>query len=66
MDDKKFVTPNPFSKEMGIPRDFLRARIARGEVPGFRSGNRFYINRELFLRQLEAECMRNAATEPRQ
>lgn len=56
-----YSTANRFSRDHGVPRDFIRRLIAEGRCPGFYSGKAFRINEEMFLAQLEAECKRNAA-----
>ena len=39
------------------------ADIRNEIVPGFQTGNRFYINAPLYLAAIEAECLRNAGKE---
>lgn len=38
----------------------IRRDIQKGIVPGFRVGNRFYINSPQYIAVIEAECLRNA------
>ena len=38
----------------------IRREIHQGIVPGFKVGNRFYINAPQYIAAIEAECLRNA------
>lgn len=41
----------------------IRKEVKQGIVPGFWSGNRFYINATQYIAAIEAECLRNAGKE---
>lgn len=51
---------NELNKKYGIPRDFIRKRIAEKRCPGFFSGKRFCIDQDAFLEMLKQECQENA------
>ena len=43
-----------------ISEHYLRCMVARGECPGFRSGNRFLVNVEMLKEKLNALSRREA------
>ena len=49
---KPYLTPPKFCREFGFPLNRLRAMIATGAVPGFRSGRYFYIDVAAFRDRL--------------
>lgn len=55
-----YCTVNNLHKRDGVPRDFMRKLIALGKMPGFRSGNRFYVDREAFLQMLKDGTLQDA------
>lgn len=55
-----YCTVNTINKRDGIPRDYMRGLISSGKMPGFRSGNRFYIDREAFLQMLKDGTLQDA------
>ena len=58
--NENFIRASQFAK-LGVKLEAaIRREIALGLVPGFRSGNRFIINRELYMSRIEEECRRNA------
>lgn len=58
--NENFISARQFAK-LGVKSEAaIRREIALGLVPGFRSGNRFIINRELYIARIEEECRRNA------
>lgn len=54
---KRYPSPNEFSRTYGIPIVFIRREIKKGVVPGFYSGTWFHIDA---LRYLEILSNRNA------
>jgi len=50
----KFLTIRQTAKEFGIPEFAIRTMQKCGEVPGFYSGSRFYVNAEKFEEKLLA------------
>ncbi len=60
MKNEMFQSAREFAKRGIKSESAVRREIRLGLVPGFRSGNRFIINVELYLRAIDAECQRNA------
>lgn len=46
-----------------VPENLLRERLKRGKLPGVYSGNRFLVNVDALIEQLEAESRGCAAGE---
>lgn len=61
----QLLTVKQAAKNPAIPLNEyqLRKLIARGECPGFRSGNRFYVNVEQLLGRLDEISVPKSATE---
>ena len=58
--NSNYISVRQFAK-LGIKSErVIRQEITRGLVPGFRSGNRFVINKDLYMALIEEECLRNA------
>ena len=53
----ELLTIRDVSKKYGLPDFMLRSMQKRGELPGFYSGNRFYVNCDLFLKEIENKSM---------
>lgn len=51
----KFMTINQTAKAIGLPHSCLRAMLAAGNLPGFYTGNRFYVNVEMLKEKLDSE-----------
>lgn len=60
MKNEMFQSAREFAKRGIKSEAAVRREIEQGLVPGFRSGNRFIINVELYLAAIDAECMQNA------
>lgn len=52
-----FKTINVSADCAKIPASTLRRMLAKGELPGFYSGNRFYVNYEMLLEKLERDSL---------
>lgn len=52
-----FKTINVSAECAKIPASTLRRMLAKGELPGFYSGNRFYVNYEMLLEKLEQDSL---------
>ena len=50
-----FLTINRAAAAVGLPHTLLRAMLAKSELPGFYSGNRYYVNLDLLREKLEAD-----------
>lgn len=50
-----FLTINRAAAEVGLPHTFLRKMLARSDLPGFYSGNRYYVNLDLLRKKLEED-----------
>ena len=50
----KIATINEAEKETNIPASRIRKWVKIGIVPGFFSGNRFYVNVDKFLEMVQA------------
>lgn len=55
---KDFLTLAQTAKLPQIPYSFYRLQIMakKHQIPGLFSGNRFYVNIPLFIKQIEASC----------
>lgn len=51
----QFMTINQTAKAVGLPHTCLRSMLATGNLPGFYSGTRFYVNVDLFREKLEQD-----------
>ena len=51
----QFLTINQTAKEIGLPATCLRSMLATGNLPGFYSGTRFYVNLDMFRAKLEQD-----------
>lgn len=51
----QFLTINQTAKVVGLPHTCLRTMLVKGDLPGFYSGTRFYVNLDMFREKLEAE-----------
>lgn len=56
----RYRTPRQYAAQEGFPLQRLRAMIAQGVVPGFYSGNRFYIDVNAFSAKLNELAARQA------
>lgn len=54
----QFLTINQTAKVVGLPHSCLRSMLAAGNLPGFYSGTRFYVNVEMLKDKLERESQR--------
>ena len=52
-----FKSINVSAESAKIPASALRRMLAKGELPGFYSGNRFYVNYEMLLEKLERDSL---------
>ena len=52
--DKMFCSIREAARIVGVSHDRLRAWQKAGELPGFYSGSRYYVNFPRFLEKLEA------------
>lgn len=55
---KKYLTAVQVNREIGIPLSRLRCWIKQGKVPGFKSGNRTYIDFFALLDMIDAGAFR--------
>ena len=55
-----YLSPRQCNAKFGFPLNRLRGMIRRGEVQGFYSGNRFYIDETAFQKKLETATETNA------
>ena len=49
----QFLTINHAAAEVGLPHTFLRRMLASSELPGFYSGNRYYVDVDLLREKLK-------------
>ena len=42
-----------------VPEFRIRQMLKQGRLPGYRAGNRYYVNHDMLIAQLEAECLQN-------
>lgn len=59
-----FQTVRQVAKTLKIPEHLVRSLVAQGSCPGIYSGNRFLVNVNALVEQLETEsrCPREART----
>lgn len=50
-----FLTINQTAKVVGLPHTCLRTMLATGNLPGFYSGSRFYVNLDMLRDKLEQD-----------
>lgn len=55
----QFLTINQTARAVGLPHTCLRGMLATGSLPGFYSGNRFYVNLDLLREKLEQDSRSN-------
>lgn len=58
----EFCTINETARRTGIPASRIRSMVKRGEIPGFFSGSRFYIDSQRF-EQLFAEAVERSTSD---
>ncbi len=54
----KYRTIHKFAVEYGFPEYRLRQWVKQKRVPGWRSGNRFMVDTQVFLEQLRDESIK--------
>ncbi len=57
-----YKTIRQTSRELKFPEHLIRTMVKQGVCPGIYSGNRFLVNVEMFVEQLDAESCRNIKT----
>lgn len=55
----KLLTINETAKECELPAYMLRQMLKHGELPGFYSASRFYVNVPMLLEKLESDSRAN-------
>lgn len=50
-----FLTIRRAAAEVGLPHTLLRKMLANSTLPGFYSGNRYYVNLDLLREKLEEQ-----------
>lgn len=60
MDGKQYLTIRQTARELKIPVEFIRKEEKSGRVPGFRSGNRVYVDVPAFREVLSRANLRAA------
>lgn len=58
----EILTINATSKKYGLPQFMLRGMQKRGELPGFYSASRFYVNVPMLLEKLDADSKASMTT----
>lgn len=58
----RFKTIRPAAEEVNLPHTCLRKMLANNSLPGFQSGNRYYVNMDLLIAKLDAESRANDAS----
>jgi hypothetical protein len=53
-----FMTINQTAKSEAIPAHALRTMLKNGQLPGFYSGTRYYVNVEQLRKQLSAPAVK--------
>lgn len=56
--ETQFLTIRQTAKALGVPETFVRREVKRGGVPGFRCGNRAYIDVAKFAAKLERAVLK--------
>ena len=51
----EILTINATAKKYGLPQFMLRGMQKRGELPGFYSASRFYVNCDMLLQKIDAD-----------
>ena len=54
----QFLTIRQTAKALGVPETFIRREVKRGGIPGFRCGNRAYIDVTKFAANLERAVLK--------
>ena len=54
-----FLTIREAAKAVGLPHTCLRTMLANKSLPGFQSGNRYYVNVDLLIAKLDAASRAN-------
>ena len=62
MNEQRFKSIKKFSRERGVPENFIRREVKQGIVPGFFSGSWFYIDEPQYLEMLSARNTSAAAS----
>ena len=52
----EILTINATAKKYNLPRFMLRTMLKENQLPGFYSASRFYVNCDMLMEMLEAEC----------
>lgn len=55
-----FVTIRQAAKVVGLPHTCLRRMQIDNALPGFQSGNRYYVNLDLLVAKLDTESRTNS------
>lgn len=55
----RFLTIREAAKAVGLPHTCLRTMLVNKSLPGFQSGNRYYVNLDLLVAKLDAESRAN-------
>ena len=58
----EILTINATAKKYGLPQFMLRGMQKRGELPGFYSASRFYVNVPMLLEKLDADSKASMTT----
>lgn len=56
----RFMTIREAAKAGILPENRLRQMQHQGKLPGIYSGNKFLVNADILLEQIERECRANA------
>lgn len=59
--DKRYFTIRQAARELAIPENYIRKEEKAGRVPGFKSGNRVYVDVGAFRDILSRSNVRDAA-----
>ena len=51
----QFLTIRQAAREVGLPHTLLRKMLENSTLPGFYSGNRYYVNIDLLREKLEQD-----------
>lgn len=54
--DSNYLTIKQTARRGPYPEHRLRKMLRIGELPGFYSGTRYYVNYDLLMEQLDREC----------
>ena len=58
----EILTINAPAKKYGLPQFMLRGMQKRGELPGFYSASRFYVNVPMLLEKLDSDSKASMTT----